>query len=114
MKDDFSDAQLAEIRTDLEALKDSLEALLTSTEAGTKPVKLKDNQGRLSRMDELHNQSILKANRNVTANRLKQVSAALKRLESNAYGYCIECDEPISFPRLKAYPDATMCVECAE
>lgn len=114
MKDDFSDKQLAEIRADLGTLKESLEALLTSTEAGTKPVKLKDNQGRLSRMDELHNQSILKANRNVTTNRLKQVNAAIQRLESGIYGYCTECDEPISFPRLKAYPDATMCVECAE
>lgn len=105
---------MAELAADLDALKSSLEALLDSTAAGTRPVKLKDNQGRLSRMDELHNQSILVANRNVTANRLKQVNAAIGRMNAESYGYCTECDEPIAFPRLKAYPDATTCIDCAE
>ncbi len=107
-----SKAQIGELGQDLSALKDRLEALLAATEAGEQPVKLKDNQGRLTRMDEMHNQSILKANRNVTKNRLRAVIAAQARLANASYGYCVECDEPIAFARLKAYPEAPMCINC--
>ena len=96
----------------LEQLEEELKDLLSITEAGTKPVKLKDNQGRLSRMDELHNQSILIANRTVTSNRLKAVLRAKQRLEVDGYGFCSSCEEPVPFKRLEAYPDASMCLEC--
>ncbi|MEX0942104.1 MAG: TraR/DksA family transcriptional regulator [Pseudomonadales bacterium] len=108
----LSEAQLAELESDLMALRNSLESLLESTEAGSKPVKLKDNAGRLTRMDEMHNQSILLANRNVTKNRLAQVKAAVTRINNGTYGYCLSCDEPIALPRLKAYPEAALCIAC--
>ncbi len=104
--------QLKELKADLSALEISLQELLDNTEAGTKPVKLKDNIGRLSRMDEMHNQSILVANRNVIQNRLKEVVRAKQRFSDELYGYCVECDEIIAFPRLKAYPEAPMCIGC--
>ena len=104
--------QRSMLRDALVELEASLAEILDSTESGTRPVKLKDNIGRLSRMDEMHNQSILKANRNVIANRLKRVRIALKRVDEETYGRCDECDEPIAFARLKAYPDATLCIAC--
>ena len=100
------------LKTSLERLEEELKALLWTTEAGTKPVMLKDNQGRLSRMDELHNQSILVANRTVTSNRLKAVLQEKQRLELGGYGFCTSCEEPIAFKRLEAYPEASMCIEC--
>jgi DnaK suppressor protein len=89
-----------------------LEELLNITEANAQPVKLKDNAGRLSRMDEMHNQSILLANRNVTKNRLRQVLVAQARIDKEQYGYCTTCDESVAFNRLKAYPEAAMCLQC--
>jgi DnaK suppressor protein len=112
MDSDLSSTQISELNKDLIELQSSLEALLQQTESGAKPVKLKDNAGRLSRMDEMHNQSILIANRNLTRNRLKQVSVALIRIEQDNYGFCSECDELIAFNRLKAYPEAGMCLKC--
>lgn len=112
MSNEISNAQRQELAADLQALKESLEQLLDATASGEKPVQLKDNHGRLTRMDEMHNQSILKANRNVTKNRLQQVRVAMGRLEQETFGYCVECDEAISFPRLKAYPEASLCLEC--
>lgn len=93
-------------------LDTELTALLDATADGEKPVKLKDNQGRLSRMDELHTQSILKANRTLTTNRLKAVRRAKARFEAGSYGYCLGCDEPIAYSRLDAYPDAERCLGC--
>jgi len=104
--------QIEELQIDLDELEISIQELLDNTEGGTRPVKLKDNIGRLSRMDEMHNQSILVANRNVLKNRLKQVKIAKLRIEDESYGVCSECDELIAFPRLKAYPEAAMCIEC--
>lgn len=112
MIDELTNSQRTELESDLRQLKTDLESLLEMTESGTRPVKLKDNAGRLTRMAELHDQSILMANRNVVKNRLKQVSVALQRIEKDVYGDCSACGELISFPRLKAYPDATMCLAC--
>ena len=112
MSEELTNQQLEELSSSLDALKQELESLLASTESGTAPVKLKDNQGRLSRMDELHNQSILVANRNVAKNRLRSVLQAKTRLEDGSFGYCLDCEEPIAIERLRAYPDAPKCIEC--
>jgi DnaK suppressor protein len=104
--------QYAELTADLQTLQHSLAELLNATEAEAQPVKLKDNSSRLSRMGEMHNQSILRANRNVTANRLVQINAALERLARDTYGLCSVCDEPVAYNRLKAYPEAGMCLPC--
>jgi len=114
MPESLTKDQLDELSQDLVELQTRLEKLLKDTEAGTSPVKLKDNQGRLSRMDEMHNQSILVANRNVTKNRLKAVLLAKQRLIAGAFGECVECGDDISFTRLKAYPEAEMCIQCKQ
>ena len=112
MDANLTTTQHAELTADLHTLRHSLTELLETTEAGARPVKLKDNSSRLSRMDEMHNQSILRANRNLTTNRLVQIDAALARLEQGVYGLCGVCDQPVAFNRLKAYPEAGMCLPC--
>ncbi len=102
----------AELDADLAQLKARLTALLTDTELQAKPVKLKDNASRLSRMDEMHNQSILCANRNLTSNRLTLIDRAKDRLDQRTCGRCSICDEAITFLRLKAYPEASKCPTC--
>lgn len=109
---ELTNDQRSILKTALDLLEEELKDLLSTTEAGAKPVMLKDNQGRLSRMDELHNQSILVANRTVTSNRLKAILRAKQRLETGGYGFCTSCEEPIAFNRLEAYPEASMCIEC--
>jgi DnaK suppressor protein len=45
---------------------------------------------------------------------LKQVERALKKLrnEPDEFGLCVQCEEEIPFPRLKALHYAELCVEC--
>lgn len=114
MSEALTKQQLQILGRDLVMLQASLKQLLTDTEAATQPVKLKDNQGRLSRMDEMHNQSILVANRNLIKNRLRSVISAQQRLELSQFGECTECGEDIAFSRLKAYPEAEMCIVCQQ
>ena len=44
---------------------------------------------------------------------LKQINAALARVEAGTYGVCVECGEDISAERLKIVPQAPRCRNCA-
>lgn len=112
MENGLSAASLTMLRDGLEQLEQDLADLLTTTESDAQPTPLKENASRLSRMDEMHNQSILRANRVVTKNRLIEVRKALVRLAEQNYGTCLNCLEDIALPRLKAYPEASLCIDC--
>ena len=43
---------------------------------------------------------------------LKKIDEALDRLATNTYGICERCSEEIPYPRLKARPVTTLCIEC--
>jgi DnaK suppressor protein len=45
---------------------------------------------------------------------LRQVKAALQRVEDGGFGICIECDSAISPKRLAVLPWAARCVQCQE
>jgi RNA polymerase-binding transcription factor len=45
---------------------------------------------------------------------LKQVEAALRRLDEGTYGKCVQCGAPITPSRLKVLPYAPSCIECQE
>ena len=45
---------------------------------------------------------------------LREVHAALNRIEDGSYGVCLECEEDISQKRLKAVPWATHCIACQQ
>jgi DnaK suppressor protein len=43
---------------------------------------------------------------------LKKIDEALDRLATNTYGICVRCGEEIPYPRLKARPVTTLCIDC--
>ncbi len=45
---------------------------------------------------------------------LREVEHALTQIGRNDFGACIDCGEPIGFPRLQAAPSATRCLACQE
>jgi DnaK suppressor protein len=45
---------------------------------------------------------------------LREISSALHRIETEQYGTCMQCEEPISVKRLDAVPWARYCVTCQE
>jgi DnaK suppressor protein len=47
-------------------------------------------------------------------NQLEQVRGALNRLDEGTYGNCENCGEPILPARLRAMPQATLCIDCQE
>jgi RNA polymerase-binding protein DksA len=43
---------------------------------------------------------------------LEEVDRALQRMANGGYGVCERCGEAIDFARLKAVPQATLCLSC--
>ena len=95
--------QLAgEINADLAANKD---------DAGI--VELDTSIGRLSRMDAMRQQAMEDETGRRRDKELHRIASALDRLESEDFGYCTACDEPIAFKRLENDPATPLCISCA-
>lgn len=45
---------------------------------------------------------------------IAQINLALERIENGRYGLCVDCGNPITEARLKAIPEITLCVDCAD
>ena len=48
------------------------------------------------------------------SNLLRNVRAALRRIEDGSFGVCLHCEEDISPKRLAAVPWAAFCIQCQE
>ena len=94
--------------------KQELETLSEGARDSRSAVKLdQQSVGRLSRMDAMQQQAMAVASEKRRKLRLTQIEAALKRIESDDFGYCIRCGEPIAEKRLNIDPASTLCVGCA-
>ena len=93
------------------------EALLAISESGkqaAKPVELDQaSVGRLSRMDAMQLQAMAQATEQRRAEELKRIAAALGRIKTGDYGYCIRCDEAIAPKRLEINPTTLTCIGCS-
>ena len=108
----LTDAQLAELRDDLEKLSAELEQQLEASRDEGLPVSLDEPIGRLSRMDAIAQREVSKAGRRQQTLELGRIRAALQAIAEGEYGICRACDEPIGYRRLKARPNVTVCVRC--
>jgi len=43
---------------------------------------------------------------------LKKIETALSRIEGGTYGICSNCQKEIPLERLRAYPQADVCLDC--
>ena len=43
---------------------------------------------------------------------LRKIKQAMERMQAGEYGACTNCGSAITFPRLKARPVATLCIDC--
>jgi DnaK suppressor protein len=62
---------------------------------------------------ELEDSEVVDALGNEAREEIAKISAALQRLDKGGYGVCRECGEPIETGRMKVYPYANECIDCA-
>lgn len=97
------------------ALRRELTTVEQMGDEASQPVELDQTRmGRLTRMDAMQAQAISVAAKNRRQAKLKQVAAALERIEKDDYGCCCDCGESIAAKRLEFDPTALFCIGCAE
>ncbi len=69
--------------------------------------------GRLSRMDAMQAQAMSIETGRRRRQQLLRIEAALRRIDEGEYGYCQDCGEGITEPRLKIDPATLLCIDCA-
>jgi DnaK suppressor protein len=45
---------------------------------------------------------------------MRKIDKALRKMDDGTYGLCEECEEPITLKRLRARPEAQLCIQCKE
>jgi DnaK suppressor protein len=94
----------------LEAKRDEL----LSNTADRDEIRIEHAAEEFDRLQQQLNREVAIRNLDRESALLKQVHAALARVEDETFGICLRCDEPIPEKRLKAVPWAAYCVPCQE
>ena len=96
------------------AMREALENVAATGDASAEVVQLDQAKvGRLSRMDALQAQAMAQAAGQRRTAQLREIDAALRRIDDGCYGDCRDCEEPIDPRRLEADPTARLCIDCA-
>lgn len=112
MADEFD---VTAIRQKLLVKQAELQEIAASSRESRKPVELDQSRvGRLSRMDALQGQAMAMETERRRDVELRRIDAALARVESGEYGYCLTCGEAIGAKRLEFDPATPVCIDCAK
>ena len=98
------------LRAELQAKKDELSLRL---ERMTANLQRGFNADSKEMAKELEDSEVVDALGNEAREEIAKISAAMARLDNGRYGTCSECAEPIEVDRMKVYPYADECIECA-
>ena len=114
----WTDAELAEVRAELEAEAAGLRKEISQAESqiaarlGDTAAEAGDDEADASSkvFEREHELALTHNSREL----LEQTEHALARIEAGTYGVCESCGKPIGKARLLAFPRATLCVECKQ
>lgn len=101
----------AELRAMLTAKKQELETRLERITANLRRGYHADSK---ERAKELEDSEVVDALGNEAREEVNKISAALRRIDADEYGNCVECGSEIAAERLQAYPYADECIDCAK
>jgi DnaK suppressor protein len=103
-----------QLRINLLTLKQTLLKAQETGDQAEQTVELDQTRvGRLSRMDAMQAQAMSKETGRRRRQKLLQIEAALRRIDSEDYGFCQECGEEIAPARLEFDPTVLLCIDCA-
>jgi DnaK suppressor protein len=117
-EDPWTEAEVAEVETDLRAEVDRLRADVASADTALADLLRDASDGAgddqadagSKNFEREHEMSIAANAREM----LLQSERALARIAAGTYGACESCGEPIGKARLQVFPRATLCVSCKQ
>jgi len=102
--------KLAHLRGLLEARQAELEALLRNREV----IAVDLSPDIFDQIQHAAEREMAIGNLDRHSARLREVRAALRRIDLGTFGICLDCDDEISPKRLAAMPWAASCLVCRE
>ena len=110
--------QIDALRTRLEQHAGELRSEIRTVDEERDASPSHDPHNQVEDVGEQGEQRIREAVRNAEQERdtfeLRDVAAALERIERGTYGECVDCGEDIAPARLAAQPWAARCIPCQE
>ncbi len=93
--------------TSLSSKADEKNKMVDSGSVSTSPIHLADAGS--DNFDQEFSLSLVE----IGSGRLKEINAALERIENGSFGICEECGVRITKKRLEAIPYTDVCIDCA-
>ena len=109
MTDEEKNSIKKTIELELKKLEEQIEILKEKT----KPIAPDCSLGRLTREEAMNEQMMNKKVLNEYMLRQTRLNNALKRVDHEMFGICIECEESIAVERMLVRPVSVRCVGCA-
>jgi DnaK suppressor protein len=103
-------SELRKFRETLEAKQAELAALVRNREG----IVIEKSPDALDEVQHAAERELAIRNLDRESHLLRNVRAALRRIEEGSYGVCLHCEEDISPKRLAAVPWAAFCIACQE
>src|SRR4051812_29520292 len=94
----------------LETKQDELEQIVRNRDA----ITIEKSPDALDEVQHAAERELAIRNLDRESNLLRNVRAALRRVEDESYRICLHCEEDISPKRLNAVPWAPYCISCQE
>ena len=103
-------SELNKYRTILEAKQAELEQFVRNREG----IAIEKSPDALDEVQHASERELAIRNLDRESNLLRNVRAALRRIEEGSFGVCLHCEEDINPKRLNAVPWAAFCIQCPE
>lgn len=104
----------SEIRSKIETEIELTIAKISEYEELTRPVEPENAIGRISRMDAIHNKSVIEAALRKSKEKHEKLKFALSKIDEDDFGICIKCHKPIPLGRILIIPQSRTCVNCSQ
>ena len=104
-------------KTEINKYKDILEARLAELSAVIKNrdgITIEKSPDALDEVQNAAERELAIRNLDRESNLLRNVRAALRRIDEGTFGVCVHCDEDISPKRVNAVPWTPYCISCQE
>ena len=102
--------ELNKFKKILEAKQAELEAFVRNREG----IAIEKSADALDEVQHAAERELAIRNLDRESNLLRNVRAALRRIDECMFGVCVHCEEDISVKRLNAVPWAPYCISCQE
>lgn len=100
-----------ELKVELESRLAAMQSRMSSIKRDVTRVHSGDSA---EQAQERENDEVVDAIGNETRLSLRSIQVALDKIADGTYGECEACGEDIGIARLRALPEATRCVNCAD